>query len=66
MPVLTFLGIESSVVAEKIAIGSTFVTAYAVHKVFAPLRITITLSSTPFIVHFLRARGFLKPKNKSN
>lgn len=65
MPVLEFLGIESSVIAEKIAVGSTFVTAYAVHKVFAPLRISITLGATPFIVRFLRSKGFLKAKTKS-
>ncbi|KAH8306694.1 hypothetical protein KR044_006774, partial [Drosophila immigrans] len=62
MPVLEFLGIESRAVVEKVAVGSTFVTAYAIHKVFAPLRISITLGSTPFIVRFLRARGFMKPK----
>ncbi|XP_062142741.1 uncharacterized protein LOC133850627 isoform X1 [Drosophila sulfurigaster albostrigata] len=62
MPMLEFLGIESSAIIEKVAVGSTFVTAYAIHKVFAPLRISITLGSTPFIVRFLRARGFMKPK----
>ncbi|KAL7739584.1 hypothetical protein ACLKA6_002161 [Drosophila palustris] len=65
VPLLEFLGIESSALVEKIAVGSTFVTAYTVHKVFAPVRISITLGSTPFIVRFLRARGFMKPKNKS-
>ncbi|KAH8377286.1 hypothetical protein KR093_004659, partial [Drosophila rubida] len=56
MPLLEFLGIESSAIVEKVAVGSTFVTAYAIHKIFAPLRISITLGSTPFIVRFLRAR----------
>ena len=40
--------------------ASTFVMAYAVHKVFAPVRIAITLTSTPFIVRYLRNIGFLK------
>ena len=40
--------------------ASTFVVAYAVHKVFAPVRISVTLSATPFIVKYLRARGILK------
>lgn len=40
--------------------ASTFVIAYAIHKIFAPLRISITLGSTPFIVRFLRKKGFLK------
>jgi len=66
VPLLEFLGIESSAIVEKIAVGSTFVTAYAVHKVFAPVRISITLGSTPFIVRFLRARGFMKPKTKKS
>ncbi|XP_046675598.1 protein FAM210B, mitochondrial-like isoform X2 [Homalodisca vitripennis] len=46
----------------EIAAGaSTFVVAYAVHKVFAPVRISITLASTPFIVRYLRRVGILKP-----
>ncbi|SPP85570.1 blast:Protein FAM210B [Drosophila guanche] len=65
VPVLEFLGITSVAIAEKVATGSTFVVAYAVHKVFAPARISITLGSTPFIVRFLRSKGFLKSKPKS-
>lgn len=41
--------------------AATFVVAYAVHKVFAPARIGITLTATPFIVRYLRRIGFLKP-----
>lgn len=52
---------ESKVVME----GSTFVIAYAIHKLFAPARIAITLSSTPIIVHYLRRKNFLRsPKPK--
>lgn len=40
--------------------ASTFIIAYAVHKVFAPVRISITLFSTPFIVKYLRNRKILK------
>lgn len=40
---------------------STFVIAYAIHKVFAPARIATTLTATPFIVRTLRARGILQP-----
>jgi hypothetical protein len=54
-------GIGEKVLASKITQGaSTFVIAYAVHKVFAPVRITITLSATPLIVKKLRALGILK------
>lgn len=40
--------------------AGTFVIAYAVHKVFAPLRVAITLTATPFILRYLRKIGFLK------
>ncbi|KAJ2953564.1 hypothetical protein O0L34_g1165 [Tuta absoluta] len=40
--------------------AGTFVIAYAVHKVFAPVRMAITLAATPFIVRYLRNIGFLK------
>ncbi|XP_017047392.1 protein FAM210B, mitochondrial [Drosophila ficusphila] len=62
VPVLEFLGIGSSAIAEKVATGSTFVVAYAVHKVFAPARISVTLGATPLIVRYLRSKGLLKPK----
>ncbi|XP_026327758.1 uncharacterized protein LOC113236027 isoform X2 [Hyposmocoma kahamanoa] len=39
-----------------------FVVAYAVHKVFAPVRLGITLTATPFIVRYLRNKGILKHK----
>lgn len=44
--------------------ASTFVVAYAVHKVFAPVRISITLTATPIIVRYLRARGILRTTKK--
>ncbi|CAF4760221.1 unnamed protein product [Pieris macdunnoughi] len=40
--------------------AGTFVIAYAIHKVLAPARIGITLTSTPFIVQYLRNKGILK------
>jgi len=49
--------------ASSVAAGaSTFVMAYAVHKVFAPVRISITLTAAPFIVQRLRAKGILRVK----
>ena len=46
---------------ESVAAGvSTFVIAYAIHKVFAPARIATTLFTTPIIVKKLRSIGFLK------
>ncbi|OWR44928.1 hypothetical protein KGM_214210 [Danaus plexippus plexippus] len=38
----------------------TFVIAYGIHKIFAPARIAVTLTATPFIVRYLRNIGFLK------
>ena len=46
-----------------IAAGAgTFALAYGVHKIFAPVRISITLGTVPFLVKYLRARGILKVK----
>lgn len=59
------LNINSSVTTGA-STASTFVMAYAVHKVFAPVRISITLASTPFIVRYLRRIGFLKPPKPSS
>ncbi|XP_013181195.1 PREDICTED: uncharacterized protein LOC106127610 [Papilio xuthus] len=46
----------------KIAVSNagTFVIAYGVHKFFAPFRIGVTLTATPFIVRYLRKIGMLK------
>ena len=67
--ILNFLGLgsTSSTISSNVASGaSTFVVAYAVHKVFAPFRISITLVSAPFIVRYLRNKGILtiKPTKK--
>ncbi|XP_066520984.1 protein FAM210B, mitochondrial [Hoplias malabaricus] len=59
--VLYKMGFSESVVQSKMAAGtSTFVLAYAVHKLFAPVRISITLVSVPFIVRYLRKTGLFK------
>lgn len=42
--------------------AGTFVIAYAVHKVFAPVRMAITLAATPFLVRYLRHIGIIKRK----
>lgn len=41
--------------------ASTFVVAYGFHKIFAPVRISITLGAAPFIVRYLRKIKILKP-----
>ncbi|XP_052539349.1 protein FAM210B, mitochondrial [Tympanuchus pallidicinctus] len=61
-PVLIKLGFSESSLQSKMAAGtSTFVLAYAVHKLFAPLRISITVVSVPFVVRYCRKIGFFKP-----
>lgn len=56
------LGFNETVVQSKMAAGtSTFVLAYAVHKLFAPARMSITLVSVPLIVRYLRKTGLFKP-----
>ncbi|XP_058143236.1 protein FAM210B, mitochondrial [Dasypus novemcinctus] len=56
------LGCRESLVQSKVAAGtSTFVVAYAIHKLFAPVRISITLVSVPLIVRYFRKVGFFKP-----
>ncbi|XP_037076920.1 protein FAM210B, mitochondrial-like [Pollicipes pollicipes] len=58
---LRWVGLGDSLAQSKLVTGgSTFVLAYAVHKVFAPARIATTLACTPFIVRSLRRRGLLK------
>uniref|UniRef100_A0A182XFT5 RTR1-type domain-containing protein n=1 Tax=Anopheles quadriannulatus TaxID=34691 RepID=A0A182XFT5_ANOQN len=56
------MGWGDSALASKAGAGAgTFVIAYAIHKVFAPVRISITLGATPLIVRYLRRKGILKP-----
>lgn len=60
------MGWGDSALASKAGAGAgTFVIAYAIHKVFAPVRISITLGATPLIVRYLRRKGILKPPASS-
>ncbi|KAM3878064.1 protein FAM210B, mitochondrial [Diretmus argenteus] len=60
--VLCKLGFSEAVVQSKMAAGtSTFVLAYAVHKLFAPVRMSITLVSVPLIVRYFRKTGLFRP-----
>ncbi|XP_023851629.2 protein FAM210B, mitochondrial isoform X2 [Salvelinus sp. IW2-2015] len=59
--ILYKMGFSESLVQSKLAAGtSTFVLAYAVHKLFAPLRISITVISVPLLVRYLRKSGLFK------
>ncbi|KAM4741929.1 protein FAM210B, mitochondrial [Anableps anableps] len=56
------LGFSEELVQSKVAAGtSTFVLAYAIHKLFAPVRISITVVSVPLIVRYFRKTGLFKP-----
>ncbi|KAM7352684.1 uncharacterized protein ACRADG_005114 isoform 2-T3 [Cochliomyia hominivorax] len=60
---LEYLDFAPTALKNSIALdASNFVIAYAVHKIFAPVRISITLGATPFIVRYFRSRGILKSK----
>ncbi|GFR74205.1 protein FAM210B [Elysia marginata] len=60
------LDIGGEMLKSKLAAGTgSFVLAYAVHKVFAPVRIATTLTASPFIVRYLRKVGFLKASSGS-
>lgn len=60
--VLLKLGLGESLVQSKVATGTgTFVVAYAIHKLFAPVRISMTLVSAPLVVRYFRRAGFFKP-----
>lgn len=59
--IMRTIGISESLISNRITQGaSTFALAYAVHKIFAPARIAITLSVAPLIVNRLRKLGILK------
>ncbi|KAK5933715.1 hypothetical protein CgunFtcFv8_014175 [Champsocephalus gunnari] len=56
------MGFSEAVARSKMTAGtSTVVLAYAIHKLFAPLRISITLVSVPLIVRYFRKTGLFKP-----
>lgn len=64
--VLCKVGFSEAVVRSKMAAGtSTFVLAYAIHKLFAPARISITLVSVPLIVRYFRKTGLFRPRTPS-
>ena len=61
LQLMSYLGLGESVISARVGAGaSTFVVAYAVHKVFAPARIAVTLTTAPLIVKKLRSAGVLK------
>lgn len=60
--VLQQLGLGNWMQGKTVLVSNagTFAVAYAIHKMFAPVRIAITLGSVPLIVRYLRRKGVLK------
>ncbi|XP_014485799.1 PREDICTED: uncharacterized protein LOC106750176 isoform X1 [Dinoponera quadriceps] len=57
----------SEEVDKIIKVSTDFVIAYTVHKILAPVRISITLAVTPLLVKYLRRIGLLKiPKRPTS
>ncbi|XP_076654662.1 uncharacterized protein LOC143360029 [Halictus rubicundus] len=58
---------QENVALEKVLnTSSSFLLAYSVHKLFAPVRLALTLTATPIIVRKLRKLGIYKaPKAKA-
>ncbi|CAK9823007.1 Protein FAM210B, mitochondrial [Anthophora retusa] len=54
--------IESKEAKNILSNSSTFVIAYTIHKLMAPLRLSITLAVVPFLVRYLRKVGILRIK----
>ncbi|OAD52186.1 hypothetical protein WN48_02751 [Eufriesea mexicana] len=59
-PIIQYLFDTSEEKTKNLITGSTFVVAYSIHKLMAPIRISITLGVTPFLVSYLRKVGIIK------
>ncbi|XP_046733999.1 uncharacterized protein LOC124404144 [Diprion similis] len=60
---ISYLGfVDDARIQNIVSNSSTFVIAYAVHKLLAPVRISVTLATVPFLVKYLRKIGVLKNK----
>ncbi|XP_043253950.1 uncharacterized protein LOC122398294 [Colletes gigas] len=58
--VKTMLDNNNEHVQSILSSSTQFLLAYAIHKLFAPVRLSITLGVTPFLVQYLRRKGILK------
>ncbi|XP_076628095.1 protein FAM210A [Colletes latitarsis] len=58
--VKTMLDNNNEHVERVLSSSSQFLLAYAIHKLFAPVRLSITLGVTPLLVKYLRRKGILK------
>ncbi|XP_014600014.1 PREDICTED: uncharacterized protein LOC106784706 [Polistes canadensis] len=61
----TFIDTKNEKIIQLMNNSSGFLLAYGIHKLFAPIRLSITCGVTPWLILYLRKKGFLKtPKLK--
>ncbi|CAD1478398.1 unnamed protein product, partial [Heterotrigona itama] len=64
-PIIHFIfNIEDEQIEAYVGNSSTFLIAYGMHKLMVPLRFSISIGGTPFLVRYLRKIGFLKRPKK--
>lgn len=61
--IFVWLGIHQKLgsLTEAASTSTNFVVAYALHKSFALVRLSITAACVPILVRFLRSKGIIKP-----
>ena len=61
--IFVWLGIHQKLgsLTEAASASTNFVVAYALHKSFALVRLSITAACVPILVKFLRSKGIIKP-----
>lgn len=59
-PITGIFNLENEQIEGILGNSSTFLVAYGIHKLLAPIRLSITLISSPFLVKGLRKLGILK------
>jgi len=64
---LKWMNVNESTVDKLTAVegAGTFAIAYIIHKMLFPVRVSLTLGLTPFVVKYLRQKGILKAKVKT-
>eukprot|EP01134_Creolimax_fragrantissima_P005509 CFRG5509T1 len=57
---LSKIGFDTTDATWANSTASNVVVAYAAHKIFAPIRIFLTVVSTPYVVKLGRSLGYIK------
>lgn len=56
----TIYNTENEKIIKILNDSSGFLLAYTIHKMLAPIRLSITCAITPWLVSYLRKKGILK------